>query len=105
MRKAFAALITSGVLPGPGVSARAVEVNARHLRHYVRPSLPEIAKKMGLKGAVRLEMQIVRDGKVTNIRALGGHPLLVEAASEAVHTWQFEAGKEETKGEVSLLFQ
>jgi TonB family protein len=105
MRRRFAILITAAVLSGARVSAQEIEVNSRHVRHYVKPSLPEIAKTMGRKGTVRLEIEIAKDGKVTNIRAVGGHPLLVEAASEAVRAWQFDSAKDETKGEVSLLFQ
>jgi TonB family protein len=105
MHKRFAILITAVGLLGTGLSAQEIQVNSRLVRHYVKPSLPEIAKKMGLKGTVRLEVEIAKDGKVTNVRALGGHPLLVEAASEAVRAWQFEPAKDDSKGEVAVAFQ
>jgi len=44
-------------------------------------------------------------GKVTGVRTLGGHPVLVEAATEAVRDWQFDAAKESTTGPVTVVFQ
>jgi TonB family protein len=82
-----------------------IEVGPRHVRHYVRPTLPEIAKKMNLKGSVKLELEISAGGKVTAVRTLGGHPVLVESAREAVRNWEFDSAKESTTAPVTLVFQ
>lgn len=82
-----------------------VEVGARHVRHYVRPTLPEVAKRMNLKGSVKLEVDIAPNGKVTAVRAMGGHPVLVESATEAVRAWEFDTAKASTTGPVTLVFQ
>jgi TonB family protein len=95
----FGALLVSPAL------GQEIEVGPRHVRHYVRPTLPEIAKKMNLKGSVKLEVDIAPSGKVAAVRALGGHPVLVESASEAVRAWQFDSGKETTTGPVTVVFQ
>ena len=56
----------------------------------VAPQYPELAKKMKVTGAVRLEITIASDGTVRFVRALGGHPLLVEAATAAVKKWRYK---------------
>jgi TonB family protein len=88
-----------------GSFAQDFDVNSRHVRHYVRPTLPEIAKRMNLKGTVKLEIDIASNGKVTAVRPMGGHPVLVEAATEAVRGWQFDPAKDTTTGPVTVVFQ
>lgn len=82
-----------------------IEVGARHVRHYMRPALPEIAKKMNIKGAVRLELDIAPSGKVTAVRPLGGHPMLLDSATKAVRFWQFEASSQATTGAITINFE
>jgi TonB family protein len=82
-----------------------IEVGTRHVRHYIRPTLPEIAKRMNLHGSVKLEVNIAPTGKVTAVHPLGGHPLLVESATQAVRNWEFEASKEATTGTLTLVFE
>jgi TonB family protein len=94
-----------GVLLVTGALADDIEVGVRHVRHYVRPTLPEIAKKMNLHGSVKLEIEIAASGKVTGVRTLGGHPVLVEAATQAVRDWQFDTAKENTTGPLTVVFQ
>ena len=82
-----------------------IEVGTRHVHHYQRPVLPEIARKMKLKGAVRLELDIAPNGKVTAVRALGGHPVLLDCATKAVRAWQFEAAAQATTGAITINFE
>lgn len=65
---------------------------------------PEIAKKMGVSGAVRLELQVSSNGKVKSVNVLGGHPLLADAAVQAAKTWQYEAATQETTEQVIISF-
>lgn len=64
----------------------------RKVKSQVQPVLPEIAKHMALKGTVRLEVEIGADGFVKNTRALGGHPLLIQSAEDAIKKWRYEPG-------------
>jgi len=105
MRTVLLSILTAGLLLGTIFGVEDIEVGTRHVRHYVRPTLPEIAKKMNLKGSVKLEVDIAPSGKVTSVRALGGHPVLLEAGTEAVRGWQFDPSKESTTGPVTLVFQ
>jgi TonB family protein len=60
------------------------------LVHRVEPSYPESAKAQHLQGNVVLDAQVLGDGSVGNISIVRGHPLLVEAATQAVKQWKFE---------------
>jgi len=60
---------------------------------------------MNLRGQVKLEVTIAPTGKVTAVRALGGHPVLVESATQAVRNWEFEVSKESTTGLLTLVFE
>jgi outer membrane biosynthesis protein TonB len=42
---------------------------------------------------------------VKSTKAIGGHPLLVSAAEEAVKKWKFEAAAEENSGVVEFTFK
>jgi TonB family protein len=70
----------------------------------VSPQYPELAKKMKVTGAVRLELTIASDGTVRFVRALGGHPLLVEAATAAVKKWRYKPGTGESITVVQFHF-
>jgi len=91
------------VLPGRAQELQASD--ARPLRKYVKPSVPEIAHKMQLKGTVKLEATVSSSGRVTGVRPLGGHPILVQAASFAVKDWVFEPNGQTSTTLVTLEFK
>lgn len=52
------------------------------------PKYPAKAESMGLQGMVKLE--VTTDGhRVTSVKVTSGHPVLSQAASQNVETWQF----------------
>jgi protein TonB len=51
------------------------------------PEYPKIAKQTGAKGMVTLSATIGKDGKLRNIKVVSGHPMLQNAAIEAVKQW------------------
>jgi TonB family protein len=68
----------------------------RKLRNKVTPVYPELAKKLGIVGLVRLELRVGSDGKIKTVFVKGGHPVLAEAAERAVEKWRYAPGAEET---------
>ena len=68
----------------------------RKIKNRVNPSYPEIAKRSHVSGSVKLEVVIAADGSVKNVKAMGGHPMLIEAATNAVKMWKYEPGIETT---------
>lgn len=82
-----------------------LQYNGRKLRRHVEPALPEIARTMHLEGTVRLEIVVSAGGKVTSIRTLGGPPVLITAAENAVKEWLFEPDSRSTTVVVSFTFK
>ena len=71
------------------------DTGARKLRNKVAPAYPEMAKRMSVSGAVKLEVVVAANGSVKAVRPLGGHPMLIDAAVSAVKQWRYEPGAEE----------
>jgi TonB family protein len=63
-------------------------VERKRLRD-VPPVYPELAKQAGIQGAVRLNIVIDKQGRVSDIKVISGHPLLIPAALDAVKQWEF----------------
>lgn len=55
-----------------------------------RPLYPALAKQAKLQGTVRFETLINRDGTVRSLAVASGHPLLVDAAQDAVRQWTWQ---------------
>ena len=55
----------------------------------VVPAYPPIAIRTAVQGDVKLVARIGRDGKLENLTLISGHPLLVEAALNAVKQWEY----------------
>jgi TonB family protein len=64
-------------------------VQANNLIAQVRPVYPPTAKAAAIQGVVKLEATIGPDGKVEDLKVISGHPLLVQAALEAVKDWVY----------------
>ena len=78
--------------------------NARPIVRKVLPNYPEIAKRMNLSGTVKLLATVSPNGTVKSLQPMGGSPVLVQAAQEAVYKWQFAQAGSETKEPVELHF-
>jgi len=61
-----------------------------NLVHRVVPVYPPLAKQARVQGAVVLEATIDKDGTIRDLRLISGHPLLVEAALNAVQQWRYK---------------
>lgn len=77
----------------------------RKIASRVAPNYPELAKKMHIHGTVRVEAVVRPNGSVKSTRVLGGNPVLVDAALDAVGKWKFESGQNETTEVVQLVFE
>ena len=56
---------------------------------YVQPVYPQMAIAARIEGTVILQAVIDEKGRVRELRVLRGHPLLDDAAIQAVKKWQF----------------
>jgi TonB family protein len=59
---------------------------------------------MNVAGKVKIEVVIAPDGHVKSARAIGGHPLLVQACQDAVKEWKFVPGPEESTQVIEFEF-
>jgi protein TonB len=50
---------------------------------------PPLARQTRISGTVRLHAIIGKDGSVQQLEVLSGHPLLVQAALDAVRQWRY----------------
>ena len=55
----------------------------RAVTKRVTPEYPEVARKVHAAGKVKLSVVVTSEGKVKRVDVIGGHPLLVVAASDA----------------------
>ena len=66
------------------------DVLMQKLIDRVDPQYPAIARSARVQGVVVLEVVVDVDGTVRSTRVMSGHPLLTQAAIEAVRQWGFE---------------
>jgi len=66
------------------------DVAAANLLSRVDPQYPDAARAARISGVVVLSVEIGRDGKVENVSAVSGHPLLVQPAIDAVKQWRYQ---------------
>lgn len=64
-------------------------IEAAKLISRVQPVYPVIAIQARTQGNVVLHAIIGRDGQVSELQVLSGHPLLVNAALDAVRQWRY----------------
>jgi protein TonB len=64
-------------------------VQAANLINQVRPVYPPLAKQARISGVVELSAIIGKDGRVQDLKVVRGHPLLVQAALDAVKNWVY----------------
>jgi TonB family protein len=79
------------------------EVN-RKLVTKVMPEYPPMAKTMGLRGIVRVEVLVAPNGTVKSLQIKGGHPMLAQAAADAVRRWKWVQAAHESKEPVIVKF-
>ena len=65
-------------------------VQAANLIRKITPVYPPLAKQARIQGTVRFTAIIGKDGTIQNLQLVSGHPLLVEAARQAVSQWQYK---------------
>jgi TonB family protein len=78
--------------------------DGRVTKQKVSPAYPELAKKMNVVGVVKVELTVAANGQVKSAKAIGGHPLLIDASVNAAKQFKYEAGSEETKELVEFKF-
>ncbi len=58
-----------------------------------QPIYPALARQAHIEGDVVLRAVITKDGNVSELKVISGHPLLVQAALDAVRQWKYQTTK------------
>lgn len=56
----------------------------------MQPQYPATARTMRLSGTVTMTVHIAKNGTVSAVKVISGHPLLNAAAVDAVRRWKYE---------------
>ena len=79
--------------PTPVVKAEPLRqggvVQAANLIYQVKPEYPPLARAARIQGVVVMEAVISREGSIETLRVVSGHPLLNQAALDAVKQWKY----------------
>jgi TonB family protein len=101
---AIACLLWSGwAATGVRTAWGQVEID-RAVKVRISPVYPELARKMKIVGVVRVEVTVSPNGSVKSAKLVGGHPVLANAALDAVKRWRFETAAAESTGVVQFRF-
>jgi protein TonB len=80
----FAVAVPAGAIRVAG------DVQQSNLVLNPAPVYPPLAKQARVTGTVRLTAVIGKDGHVTNLSVISGHPLLIPASLDAVKDWMYK---------------
>lgn len=103
MRKGFtttalASLVLVAVMATPAFA------DGRAVKTKVAPAYPELAKRMNVSGVVKVELLVEPNGTVKEVKPIGGHPLLIDAAVKAAKQFKYETASQETHEHVDFNF-
>ena len=98
-------LLGFGTASGAVFQAEKAETSNRKVKVSTPPDYPELARKMNLHGVARVLLTVAPDGKVVNVKELGGNPILLSALTEATKKWRYEAADRQSSVEVSFEFK
>jgi TonB family protein len=98
-------MVTVHSVPAVAQAEGNTEELSRKAKTKVAPVYPEIARRLSITGTVKLAIVVSPNGTVKSSKAVGGHPILVNAAMDAVRQWKFEAAPTESSGIVEFKFR
>lgn len=74
----------------PGRLTIAQEVAEGSLVRKVEPVYPQMAQIAHIQGDVVLRAYISKEGLIDDLRAVSGHPILIQSALDAVRQWKYK---------------
>jgi TonB family protein len=107
LRRKVALLAVAAIAVGvAGLRAQdATGEMARRVKSKVPAVYPELARKMNIAGTVKVSVVVLPNGTVKDAKVVGGHPVLANAALDAVRKWRFEPAAAESTGIVDFKFE
>ena len=93
-------LLIAAALFGPVCAQEA----KRKVLEHMPPPYPALARSMALEGMVKVVVVVQPDGGVKAVEIKGGHPVLAQAAANAVRRWRWEPATHESRELVEVKF-
>lgn len=81
------------------------EEETRKVKTRVSPSYPDLARRLSIRGTVKVIVVVSASGNPKDARVVGGNPVLVNAALDAVKKWKFEPAPDESTVTLEFNFQ
>ena len=85
-------------------SSSFAQATPRKLKTRVEPVYPDLARRNNITGSARVELLVTPDGRVKDVKVLGGNPVLVQAVTSAVVKWRYEPAAEESSVVIKFDF-
>jgi TonB family protein len=104
LKSGFAAALLLLLMVVGAPLARGQEEITRKVKSKVAPLYPDLARRMNIVGVVKVMITVAPNGSVKDAKVVGGHPVLANAAIDAVKKWRFEPGPQEATGIVEFHF-
>ena len=104
LRNWSAITLLGSLLLTPTLSPAQAELN-RKVHTKVSPTYPDLARRINLRGTVKLLVVVLPNGNVKDTKVMGGNPILVNAAVDALKKWKFEPSQDETSGTIEFKFE
>ncbi len=76
----------------------------RKIVNRVTPEYPSVGRMLNLRGSVKLEAVVAPNGTVKTAEIKGGHPVLAQAALNAVYKWKYEPSAKESHEVIVVQF-
>ena len=99
----IAVLGIAGLLMIPSALAQQPR-SSRPVITKVIPIYPELARSLKLEGSVKVTVVVAPNGSVKSVQGMGGHPLLLKAAQDAIYKWKWAPSAQESQESVELRF-
>jgi protein TonB len=97
--------VLSAIAGTPPVGAQTASAPERKVVEKTAPAYPALARRTNIRGVVKLEVVVRPNGTVKSTRVLGGNPVLIDSAKDAVQRWKFEPGPQETTEIEQIRFE
>jgi TonB family protein len=92
------------VLATPYSRSQEISNSSRKVVVRVAPQYPALARTKSIGGSVRVEALVAPNGTVKSVDVRGGHPVLAQAAQNAVRQWKWEPAAHDTSELMEIKF-
>lgn len=102
---AVATMLAATALISTPARAQQQDELTRKVKFKATPAYPDVARRLNIAGVVKIAVVVAPNGTLKTTKVVGGHPLLVNAAMDALKKWKFESASEESSGVVEFRFE